>query len=255
MYSKRQIGDEILVGANSSGAPITCGWTAQELSIAKSSPENRFSCPFHGVEPADRTSIEELFCNIPAVVLGQFWAQSRKCHPGWAKCAQTNKSLLVLADFEDEDVFNPVVEFNQPAYQYGDVCEVFWRPQDGNQYAEIHVTPEGAIWQAVFPIDWMERKRRGLLPEAKIEDLLVWEPQPRVLNWRTRQGWATFVAIPFSILGITGAAGKIAICRYDYTPGEATPILSSTAALPKCDFHLHEFWNAIEFPASNLTTL
>ena len=203
------------------------------------------SCSRIGLSLMERTFIEEAFREIPSVALQQTWSRETNFRPGSAKVAHTDTDLLVLTDFEDDDVFNPIAGFNEPAYQHGDVCEVFWLPNDVRQYAEIHVTPEGSIWQAVFPIDWMEKKRKGLAPQAQIEDLNVWAPQPQVLNWRTRKGWSTFLGIPFSLLGTSTPFGKIAICRYDYTRGESKPVLTSTADFPICDFHRHEYWSEL----------
>jgi hypothetical protein len=208
----------------------------------------RFPCVRLAGEPADRAEVEVAFREVPAVALEQAWLAEPDRHfrPGSARFAYTEEALLVLAEFEDDDVFNPVFGFNQPAYEFGDVCEVFWLPEGVTQYAEIHLTPEGSVWQAVFPLGWMEKKRKGLLPASSIKDLNVSTPQPRTRTWTTERGWAAFYAIPFSLLGTSSAAGKIAVCRYDYTQGLDRPVLSSTASFLRCDFHLLEYWSLLE---------
>ncbi len=124
----------------------------------------------------DRASIEKAFQTVPSLILKQSWSHESNFRSGWAKVAHNDAELLVLTDFEDDDVFNPVSGLNRPAYEHGDICEVFWLPENSEQYAEVHTTPDGSIWQAVITKDWMEKRGKGLLPGAKVEDINVWSP-------------------------------------------------------------------------------
>lgn len=228
-------------------------------SSASSSPVNipvgdaTFSCPFFASEPADRAAIESAFAGLPALPLYQSWRESpaEGFRPGWAQTAFTDDALLVLARFEDEDIFNPVTAFNEPAYEFGDVCEVFVAPEGVGRYAEIHVTPAGALWQVSFPEGWIAAHWTGV-DVGPVEDLYVWEPKTRVQTWIEGSTWSAFLAVPFALLGASPSENsrwRISICRYDYTRGKEAPVESSTSQLPKFNFHLCDSWNAISFHA------
>ncbi len=212
-----------------------------------------FSCPLFMAEPDSRESITDAFAKIPALALQQPWETNEGEPRGWARTARTEDSLLVLADFTDDDVFNPISGFNSPAYQHGDVCEVFIFPEDLGRYVEIHTTPDGSIWQLAFPLGWIE-KTRANPASANIEDQYVWTSPSRAQAWLTETGWSVYIAIPFSLIGTSPsllAKWRMAVCRYDYTRGQEKPVLSTTSKIPKPDFHLPELWTPIDFTPTN----
>lgn len=203
-----------------------------------------------GREPRNSEQVEEMFARLPALALRQPWpGVSEHFRPGQAKIAHTRDALLVLTEFHDEDVFNPVTGFNQPAYEFGDVAEVFVLPSRRERYVEVHSTPDGEICQFAFRLGQITVLREN--PESmKPGEEYAWDPRAAALTWQTATGWSALISVPFSLIGavpLPSAEWRLAICRYDYTRGQSRPVLSTTANLPKPDFHLTEFWNPLKF--------
>lgn len=165
--------------------------------------------------------------------------------PGHVNFSWTGECLLVEADLEDDDVFNQVTGLNEYAFQYGDVVEVFIVPDTGNAYYEIHAAPSGAILQlAIDDRNWRKQ------PPSEEHVRPIWKPVTRAKVRLAENGWCARLEIPFRLLGSKPNVGDIwgiAACRYDYTRGRTTPVLSSTAPLPRADFHLIQHYNTIRF--------
>lgn len=57
--------------------------------------------------------------------------------------------------------------------------------------------------------------------------------------------------IPFASIdfdpGISHPHLKMALCRYDTTPGEAEPVLSATPPFPEANYHNRAAWHPIEW--------
>lgn len=201
-------------------------------------------------EPQNFMQAAKMFSRRPAVALRQSWLdESENFRPGQAKVAHTRNALLVLTEFQDQDIFNPVTGFNNPSYQFGDVAEVFVQPCGCERYVEVHSTPDGEICQFAFKLGQISALRENP-GSMKLGEEYVWEPRSTALTWQTGAGWAALISIPFSLIGafpLPAAEWRMAVCRYDYTRGQAEPVLSSTANLPEPDFHLIEFWNSLKF--------
>ncbi|MEI8233182.1 MAG: hypothetical protein WCH57_00685 [Verrucomicrobiota bacterium] len=209
-----------------------------------------FGCPRWERAPGDWAAIDAAFAGIPGLPLRQAWRESAepRFRSAVARMAHTAEALLVEVELEDVDVFNPVSVFNEPAFMQGDVVEVFLLPAGIDRYIEIHATPTGGVFQLRCTVGWRAR----CIPGAPLDfrDRLVASPVAKVLTRRTPGGWSAFLEIPFALAEAfpePRAAWRAAVCRYDYTRGEEKPVLSSTAAFPKVDFHLPDCWNRLVF--------
>jgi hypothetical protein len=191
--------------------------------------------------PSDWPSVDAAFARLPRLPLGQAWLQEPEpgFRPAFARFGWREGWLYVEVEMEDRDVFNPVSRFNEPAYLKGDVVEVFLRAEGGPYYCELHSTPGGSLFQLRF-----------LSAQPRVSRTLVTRPVARALTRQTGGGWSACLEIPYELPGARprpGAEWFGAVCRYDYTRGEPAPVLSSTAAFAKRDFHQLECWNRIVF--------
>jgi hypothetical protein len=192
---------------------------------------------------ADWPDIDAAFAERPDLPLLQPWRCSPEedFRPAFARMGYIEGAFCVKVELEDNDVFNPVTGFNEPAYKSGDVVEVFIYALGNPRYCEIHSTPGGSLLQLRFRVE------QPRIPQV---DSLVASPVSRVLTRRTPAGWSAYLEIPSKITGAyprAGAKWRVAVCRYDYTRGRARPVLSSTAALTKVDFHQIENWTPVVF--------
>ena len=172
---------------------------------------------------------------------------------GWAADA-----LVVEAEMGDADAFNPAKAFNEVAYVKGDVFELFLRPEMQDAYFEIHVTPENQLLQLRFPdAGALGKIRQAGTPEETLAPYMVWEPR---VSSESRvdaeeKKWFVRASVPFSMVLEKGPMKPgdrwlCSFCRYDYTRGQAAPVLSSTSAHAKCSFHRQEEWQPIVYPGA-----
>lgn len=208
-----------------------------------------FQCPLLGREPGEWPSIEVAFASVAGIPLLQGWRGQPEegFRRGWAKMARTEEALLVLAELEDDDVFNPVSALNEPAFLRGDVVELFVLPAGTDRYVELHSTPDGALLQLRWTVGWRDGAVPGTVPD--LAQNLIASPVAKALTRRTPRGWSAFLAIPFALIGFRpgDAPWHGAVCRYDYTRGAAAPVLSATAPFRRVDFHHAALWNRVVF--------
>jgi len=221
-----------------------------EKNTRPSEEGNTFQCPLWAQAPADWAAIEAAFAGVPGLPLRQAWREDAE--PGFlggvARLARTVDALLVAVELEDADVFNPVEAFNEPAFLRGDVVEVFLLPAGTDRYIELHTTPDGVLFQLRCTVGWRAR----CIPGAPLDfrDRLVASPVAKVLTRRTSAGWSAYLEIPLALtegLPLPGAVWRACVCRYDYTRGREQPVLSSTSALTKLDFHQTGCWDRLVF--------
>ena len=170
---------------------------------------------------------------------------------GWSR-----EAMIVEAELSDRDMFNPVTEFNQAAYNQGDVFEIFLRPEWQAAYFEFHITPGNQVLQLRFAND---QEIQHLPATGSLDERLaahkIWKSRitSAVRVDPGTQRWFVSVVIPFALVVETGAMQPGArwfcsFCRYDYTRGRSAPILSSTSPHAKCDFHRQQEWRPVVFP-------
>jgi hypothetical protein len=166
---------------------------------------------------------------------------------GWS-----DSSLFIYAELNDDDIFNPTVELNAPSYQAGDVFEIFLRPPEQTSYFEFHVTPQNQKLQLKIPSPEAFRNwdRETGLPRT-------WLVSDRVIETRVRvhpqEGkWWVLAAIPFEMVAEVkhpkaGSQWLFSFSRYDYTRGQAAPVLSSTSPHQELGFHRQQEWGTLVF--------
>jgi hypothetical protein len=197
-----------------------------------------------------------VFASSPVLTLGQAWNRQpdTRFRPAQVRTGWTGTALLVCATLEDDDIFNPVTEFNAPSFEHGDVFEMFLRPMPCERYYEFHVTPGNQKFQLQIPSAaefTAARGLDGLPPDFFISDRVL-HTAVRVLP--DEQRWEVLAEIPFEFVGATSRDGTperwlVSFSRYDYTRDNADPVLSSTSAHRQVDFHRQQEWRELVFNA------
>lgn len=166
------------------------------------------------------------------------------------RCGWTDDGLVVCAELEDQDVFNPVTKFNEYFYSFGDVFEIFIRSPDREEYVELHVNPNNTQFQLRIPSMKAFYAARG---DAGLSD--AWFIQEKAFESKvelTPSGWRVHAQIPFSLIKgqepiQPGEEWLVSFCRYDYTRGQAKPVLSSASPHSKPDYHNQNEWLRMKF--------
>ena len=202
----------------------------------------------------DWDAARKAFENSPPVNLRQHWISDPRegFHPAYVRTAWTDDALLVFAEIDDADIFNPSKEFNAPAFKHGDVFEVFLRPIEQDAYYEFHIGPDNQKFQLRVPSATAFRERpKGDIPEEWLVRNQVIESRTAVLGKDKR--WLVLAEIPFAMVAETGNPKLGSQClfsfsRYDYYQGDPTPVLSSSSShhLP-VSFHRQEDWGLLSF--------
>jgi hypothetical protein len=215
----------------------------------------KINCPrATSFEHDDWDAIRKAFDKSPTVYLRQHWLSDPQeaFYPARVRTAWTNDALLVFAELDDADIFNPSREFNAPAFKRGDVFEVFLRPIEQDAYYEFHIGPDNQIFQLRVPSATTFRERpKGDIPEE-------WLVQKQVIESRTKiqnldKSWLVLAEIPFAMIAEArnpklGSQWLFSFSRYDYYQGDPTPVLSSTSShdMP-VSFHRQEDWGLLSF--------
>lgn len=185
---------------------------------------------------------------LPGMILSQAWKAENRLSGGVAKTAFSEGCLFVFADLPDEDIFNPVTEFNQRAFTEGDVFEIFLQVEGAEEYYEFHVSPTNQKFQLRF-----QRKREGEGMDA-FDAALIEEPiESEVRLFPEEKRWEVFARIPLRRIGVADAheqplAIKGSFCRYDYTrkpEGGPSVELYSTSPHKKLSFHRRQEWRGL----------
>ena len=168
--------------------------------------------------------------------------------PGTVRFAWDDKYFYLAVDFVDKDLEAHGKEDGMHHYQYGDVCELFLKPQNSTWYWEMYVTPAGKQTRFFIP-------GRGLLG---MQGLLVSDnilktaaaPQGTLNDWKdTDRGWTAEMAVPLSELTRLGdhfdpqTPWRVLAARYNYSryrQHKTGPELSSAPMLPEGNWHLLE---------------
>jgi len=213
------------------------------------------TCPHHPTLPTTLEEAATLFLSAPATPLGQPWLPSTESvfRPGSVSLLRDPSHLGVWADLHDDDVFNHGTSSDQPLWELGDVFEIFLRPLPDERYFEFHLTPDNVPLKLAFPSElvfWREA--------------CFYRREPWVWNYalpgtpfvsevaRRPGGWQLWVRIPWTTLtGGEPPADRTqwlgCFCRYDADRSRPSPILSSTGAFIRKQFHDQRGWNQIVF--------
>jgi hypothetical protein len=205
--------------------------------------------------PENLSAATQLFKLNPDVKLRQAWLPNVQPEfmPASVWTGWTDEAIGVYAELQDRDIFNAANGENQKCWQLGDVFEIFLRPLPADLYWEFHVTPENNRLQLLYPSeaffregnnvadDWLQGI--GLPPNSfKSETLLL----------RKQNLWCVYAVFPLTLFGAAAELHKgdewlANFCRFDYTRGQALPVLSATAEPKRADFHDNSSWSKLRF--------
>ena len=204
--------------------------------------------------PDDWQAVEAAFADADAVAMHQGWRTEPEpgLRPASVRCGWTAEALLVFAVLDDDDIFNPVEDFNTPAFQHGDVFEMFLRPAGQAAYYEFHVSPRNQRFQLRIPSAAAfaaPRAAAGVPPAWLVRD---WQIGSRVQVDAAKGRWRVLATIPLARvaengLPVAGKAWRFSFSRYDYTQGQAAPVLSSTSPHRQPSFHRQQEWGTLSF--------
>ena len=157
--------------------------------------------------------------------------------PGLVSIVRESDDLVICAELHDEHVTLDVFPFNFPAFRQCDTFEIFLGPADEKAYYELHVTPSNSVLQLRFD---------GKGKAKSLEDQMVGEPLFHSDTSLTLQGWSVVARIPLdNLFPTTHPEWLLSFGRYDYTPGQPNPVISSTSPHAVCNFHRREEWRRV----------
>ncbi|MFZ4778004.1 MAG: hypothetical protein ACOYM3_21755 [Terrimicrobiaceae bacterium] len=154
--------------------------------------------------------------------------------PGRVSIACKNDNLLIRAELSDAHVTTDSFPFNFPAFKQCDAFEIFLGPADEMVYYELHVTPSNSVLQLRFD---NTEETNPLIEQRVAKPLFSSETS------LTPGGWSVVARIPLKGLSLTShPEWRLSFGRYDYTPGQTKPAISSTSPHAICNFHCREEW-------------
>ncbi len=180
--------------------------------------------------------------------LGQPWNATPDAGfaPGDTRLSWTPDALHVEANLTDRNVISSSTGDNQRTWELGDVFEMFLQLEGRPGFAELHVTPNAYRTELDLP-----GPRGRVTPDSAplpFEQMLVRPIRFQATATRTSTGWRVSAAIPPITFGLerfaVGQRFRVNFSRYDASRDQA-PILSTTAAHPKIDFHHPEEWTPV----------
>ena len=205
---------------------------------------------------ADGGSLEKFLQSRPLLALKQHWRKSPEADldSGLVSAAWDKEYLYIRATLSDRDIFNPLVGFNLPFYQKGDIFEILIRSRDSEAYFEFQITPQNQVLQLMFPrgSSLSDFKDSGVDMDRLIDTFKV---SQRIVDThaevdQAKKTWTVLVKIPAAVLASDSQLRpddslRVSFCRYDYTRGKADPVLSSTSDHSIRNFHRQEEWRAM----------
>lgn len=194
------------------------------------------------------------FSSVKPVIMRQHWRDTPEddFRPATVRTGWTGQRLWVYAVLEDVDAFNPVTAFNEPAYEFGDVFEIFIKPGGQTTYYEFHVSPVNQLFQLRIPsVEAFQTLKTGPgIPEPLF--LRDWQIESRVLCEPERQRWSVLATLPLDRMAENGPVNAgdewlYSFSRYDYTRGRSAPVLSSTSPHTVLSYHRQQEWGRFLF--------
>jgi hypothetical protein len=170
---------------------------------------------------------------------GQHWLPKTEpaFAPGQVAFGFSGNELVIRAELHDAHVMLETFPFNFPAFMQCDAFEIFLGPADEKAYYELHVTPSNSILQLRFDGDGEVKS---------LEDQMVAEPLSHSDTSLTPGGWTVSARIPLDrLFPTTHPEWLLSFGRYDYVPGQAKPVISSTSPHAICNFHRRKEWRRV----------
>ena len=182
---------------------------------------------------------------IPKIQMGQTWREEAGQVSGYVQIARNQSNLFVFAMLPDEDIFNPVTEFNQESWSQGDIFEMFLQPEGQRNYYEFHVSPRNQRYQ-------LHLIKNDPDSEDFVSELSTIEVESAVSIDAQEDHWLVFARIPLQeLIEPKGRAlpqeWQVSFSRYDYTrgPNFEEPELYSTSPHRKLWFHRQHEWTTL----------
>ena len=162
---------------------------------------------------------------------------------GEIRVAWDDDNFYLAASFDDSDIVARGEADELHHYQFGDVCELFLKPEADTWYWELYATPlrrKTTFWFAgrgrrVRPIGH-EGGESGLSVGARCKG--------SVNDWRDRdKGWTAEMAVPVKDLRAhgsefgVGTVWRILVARYNYSRYLYNVELSMSPQMRGADFH------------------
>jgi hypothetical protein len=167
--------------------------------------------------------------------------------PANVRIGWSGNRFLVLATMTDDEVYTDSQADNDELWALGDVFEIFFRDQAGEEYFELHTSPAGHRLLLKFPGPnsiYDLRDGVGNLTDFMFTgDMLV----SRIR--KTTDGWQVLASVDWPQTPLEGRKALISLCRYDYTRGQEEPLLSSTSLHEVVNYHRQEDWMPVVFAA------
>ena len=186
--------------------------------------------------------------NEPILDMRQAWKADANLEGGTVRVGWNGRGLLLHATLPDCDIFNPVTDFNEPAFLKGDVFEIFIRPLSQDAYYEIHISPNNQQYQVR-----LSSKRATQNSDETLRPTIVTVPVESMVQIdRPNNRWEVFAEIPLAEICENtptqpGSDWLVSFSRYDYTRSAEgmTFELFSTSAHKQPSFHRQQEWTLL----------
>lgn len=221
------------------------------------------ACPFLASPLSENP--EEAFQELPAggeFRMAQAWEAepSPRLRPARVRIGWNAGHLVVGAEMEDGDIFNPAAKTGDRTWMLGDVFEIFLTHESLECYYEFHVTPSNHRLALRFPNNWKQLREAAhpapFSPFIYALDESAFFSTARQDDFRER--WWVQVRLPWTLLLNPGTRPQdcrfwnFSFSRYDYTHGEEHPVCSSTSSHTRLDFHEKSTWRTLELVPPDL---
>jgi len=205
------------------------------------------------VAHADLNAVRTAFRQAAPVPLRQAWRADVEPEfaPGEVRTGWRGETLFVFAELADADIASRATDHNQRFWELGDTFEIFLQPAGQSAYVELHVAPGNWRIHARFP------GRSGPPAAAPPDSFAAALRPPDAFGSRTwvnveARAWQVLAEIPAAIVRgrpepLEGTTCRFSFCRYDYTRGRDTPVISSSSPHPVPAFHRPEEWGVLRF--------
>lgn len=215
------------------------------------------SCPpLPSPNPPGWADADRLFAGSPVLEMRQSWKPQPDAQflPAHVRVASAPDGLWIYAVLEDAAIFNPETQPNAFFFSLGDAFEIFLRPEHQEAYFEFHVGPANQRLQLRFPSqEAFQNQKPGDTDSWKLT-APHFQSEVQVEDGQ----WKVLAFVPFAGVVEDGDFSQdwmVSFSRYDYTPGERQPVLSSTSSHAALSFHRQHEWARVRFQPENSACL
>lgn len=167
------------------------------------------------------------------------------------RMAWDDRFVYLAAQIIDSDVMAEGTQDGMLHYDYGDVLELFLKPEDRYGYWECYVTPRGNQSAFYFP-GCGRRPLKVFIPAGRIQ--VAAQVQGTLNDYSDRdRGWTAEMAIPIELFAREnvrigpGTSWRVLVGRYNFSRYLAQEQLSSFPAVSATSFHLLDEYAILKF--------